>query len=324
MSVSYGGPPAGGAAYGGGYAPPGRVNFGWIGEAFELYKVNIGVWIIATLMAFVPTIVGAIVGAIFGATSALQHSSGSQPPFGSSPSPFGRQQNAYTGGLPPMLYFGIQIASALYSAWLAGGVYGTAVKQVRGEVISIGDIFAGGPLIWKMFGFNIVYSFAVGLGWCFCLVPGFLLSGLLFPAYALIADGETVGNAIARSIDGMKRDMWNAGAFILVMGLVVLAGIIPCGLGLLVTIPMFYLVAALAYRDMIGMPGGANTTGAFGVPGGYGAAQSGVWPPPPEARPPAFGQPPSSDPSSFSPPRRSLSGEDLGAPEQPPTTPPAA
>lgn len=312
MSVNYGG-----------YAPPARVNFGWIGEAFELYKGNIGVWIVATLMAFVPTIVGAVIGGIFGAATAAQHPSGGQPPFESSPTPFGGQQNQLTGGLPPPLYLGIQVAAALYSAWLSGGLYGTAVKQVRGEAVSVNDIFSGGPLIWKMLGFNIVYGLAVGLGWCFCFVPGFLLSGLLFPAYALIADGETVGNAMTRSFEAMKRDMWNAGAFILVMGLVVLAGIIPCFVGLFVTIPMLYLATALAYRDMIGMPGAVSTTGAYGVPPGYGATQSGVWPPPPEARPPAFGQPPSSDPSSFSPPRRSLGGEELDGPDKPPVPPPA-
>jgi len=121
----------------------------------------------------------------------------------------------------------------------------------------------------------------------------------------------------------MKQDMWNAGAFVLVLGLLVAVSIIPCGLGLFVTLPMFFLVSALAYRDMIGMPGAVSTTGAYGVPPGYGASQSGVWPPPPEARPPAFGQPPSSDPSSFSPPRRSLSGEELDGPDKPPVPPPA-
>ena len=311
-----------------GNAPSGRVSFGWIGEAFELYKANIGVWIVAALMIFVPSLIRVILSAFF-QNSGISHQPYGQPPFGSNPfpsgsSPFGVPQNQLTGGLPAGLYIFVLLGSSLYSAWLLGGVYSTAVKQARGESISIGDIFSGGPLIWKMLGFNIVYTFAVALGWCFCLVPGFLLSGLLFPAYALIADGETVGNAITRSFEAMKRDMWNAGAFVFVMGLLLLVSAIPCGLGLLVTIPMFYLVAALAYRDMIGMPGAVSMTGAYGVPPGYGAAQSGVWPPPPEARPPAFGQPPSSDPASFSPPRRSLSGEDLDAPEQPPTPPPAA
>ena len=325
MSVNYGGPPAGGASYGGGYAPPGRVNFGWIGEAFELYKANIGVWIVAALMIFVPSLIRLILSAFFQA-GAVQHQPFGQPPFGSSPSPYGSSpfsipQSKLTGGLPIGLYLFVLVASSLYSGWLYGGINSTAVKQVRGEPISISDVFSGGPLIWKMLGFNIVYSFGVFLGILFCVVPGFLLAGLLFPAYALIGDGETVGNALSRSVDAMKKDMWNSGAFIFVMGLLVFVSAIPCGLGLLVTIPMFYLVAALAYRDMIGMPGSVNRTGAYGTPAGYGAAQSGVWPPPPEARPPAFGQPPSSDPSSFTPPRRSLSGEDLDAPEQRPTPP---
>ena len=319
MSVNYGG-----AAYGGGgYAPPGRVNFGWIGQAFELFKANIGVWIVATLMLFVPSVIGGIFGGVFGANAARHPTFGSNPypsPYGTSP--FGGGQNPITGGLPPALYFGIQVFSLLYSAWLYGGIYQTAVKQVRGEMISVQDIFSGGSILWKMLGFNIVYGLAVGIGWVLCLVPGFLLGGLLFPAYALIADGETVGNAISRSMDAMKKDMWNAGAFVLVMGLVILVSMIPCGLGLFVTFPMFFLTAALAYRDMIGMPGGSNP--ALGMPGAYGAPQPGVWPPPPDARPPAFGQPPTSDPSSFSPPRRTLGGEDIDNSGQPPSPPPAA
>ena len=62
MSVAYGGPS-------GGYAPSGKVNFGWIGEAFELFKANTSVWIVATLLALVPVILSFIVGAMFGASA---------------------------------------------------------------------------------------------------------------------------------------------------------------------------------------------------------------------------------------------------------------
>ncbi len=325
MSVSYGGPPAGGAAYGGGgYAPPGRVNFGWIGQAFELFKTNPGVWIVATLMAFVPSIIGGIIGAVVGAGSA-QHSTYGQPPYGASPygaPPVGRP-NFLASNLPPGLSVAIQIFSLLYSAWLYGGIYRTAVKQVRGEAIGMEDIFSGGPVLWKMLGYNIVYGLAVGIGFVLCIVPGFLLAGLLFPGYALIADGETIGNAISRSMDAMKKDMWNAAAFAFVVSLVAAAGVLACFVGLFVTLPIFFLTGALAYRDMIGMPGAGNAA-ALGMPGAYGAAQPGVWPPPPGARPPAFGQPPASDPPSFSPPRQTLGGDDIDDAGRPPATPPGA
>ena len=46
MSVAYGGGPGGA-----GYAPNGQVNFGWIGESFDLFKANVGVWLVAVLPA---------------------------------------------------------------------------------------------------------------------------------------------------------------------------------------------------------------------------------------------------------------------------------
>jgi uncharacterized membrane protein len=317
MSVMYGGAPGGA-----GYQPAGRVNFGWIGESFELFKANIGVWIVAGLMSLVPVVISFIIGAAYGASAALHPSSSATPTFGGS-SGFGGT-NMFTGGLPPGLSALIRIVSAVYTAWLYGGVYRTAVKQVRGEPISTGDIFSGGPLMLKMLGFNIVYGLAVGIGTLLCIVPGLLLAGLLIPGFALIADGETVGNAISRSIDAMKRDMWNAAAFALVIGLVVIASAILCGLGLFVTVPMFYLTGALAYRDMIGMPGVNPAAPA------YGTAAPGVWPPPPNAEPQAAPPPPqwgstppqypSTPPQQYPsvPPRQSLSGEPIDTPGQTP------
>ena len=287
MSVAYGGAPGGA-----GYQPTGRVNFGWIGESFALFKANIGVWLVAVLLLFVPSLIGGIIGFAFGASAARSGGiPGGQPPFGQAPfgqSPFGTGTNAITGGLPPFLYFAIQIFSILYGAWLYGGVYRTAVKQVRGEMISIGDLFSGGPLLWTMLGFNIVYGLLTGAGFVLCLLPGFLLVGLLFPGYALIADGVSFGDAISRSFDAMKRDMWNAAAFMFVLLLLVIVSVFACGLGEFVTLPMLFLCAALAYRDMIGMPGANSPPSGLG----YGTAAPGVWPPPPSAGPDAAPPPP--------------------------------
>ncbi len=323
MSVNYGGPPAGGMPYGGGgagYAPPGKVNFGWISEAFSLFQANIGVWIVAGLLSLVPFILAAIVGAIAGAGGAA---AGAYSPDASNPgAAFAR---SLTGGLNPGVSLIIRVVSAIYTAWLYGGVYRTAVKQVRGEPISTADLFVGVPTMWSMLGYNIVYGFAVGIGSVLCLVPGLLALGLLFPGFALIADGESFGNALSRSIDGMKRDLWMAAAFGFVMILLIAVSAIPCGLGLFVTVPVFYLTGALAYRDMIGMPTGSGAGGS--VQPGFGApAAPGVWPPAPSAAPPttpppsSFGQTP--PPSSFgqTPPP---SAPSWGQP-QPPTTPPAS
>jgi hypothetical protein len=322
MSVAYGGGP------GGGYAPTGRVNFGWIGEAFELFKANIAVWLVASIMVLVVTsVIGGIIGGIFGAASAM-HGTVGQPPFGSSPygaPPFGGQRNPFNSGLPIGLNIGIQVVSLIYTSFLYGGIYRTAVKQVRGEMISVSDIFSGGSLFLSMLGFTLIYTLAVSLGTVLCIVPGLLLSGLLFPGYALIADGESLSNAISRCVDGMKKDMWNAAAFVFVMGLLIFASVFAFCLGEFVTMPMFWLVGVLAYRDMIGMPGLGAPASPYGMPPTPGYTP-GVWPPPP-SQTPSFGQPPPPSalpPPSFgqppaSPPRRSLGGDDL---DEPGNTPP--
>ena len=286
MSVNYGGPPAGGMPYGGGgaaYAPPGKVNFGWINEAFDLFKLNWGVWVLAVLtLIVVPAVIGGIVGALFGASNAA--SGGVRNPA------FGRP-SAFTQGLPIGLNLVIQAFSIAFQAFMYGGLYHMAVKQVRNEPISFADIFSGGPFFLPMLGFTIIYGLASGIGFLLLIVPGLLVLSLLLPGFALIADGEGVSNAISRSVEAMKRDMWSGVGLIVVMGLVMLVGLIPCGLGTFVTYPMLWIVSALAYRDMVGMPAGA---GGYAQPGFGAPAAPGVWPPAPSAAPPPTSFPPAS------------------------------
>ncbi len=325
MSVAYGGAPGGAGSPGaGGYQVPGRVNFGWISEAFEIFKVNAGIWIVATLaLIFVPGIFGFIIGLVFGAAGAAA-GAGSTGGFGSSP---------FSSGLPIATQLVVQAFTLAYQAFLYGGLYGMAVKQVRGEPISFNDIFSGGRYFLPMLGFQILYALAVAFGFLLLIVPGLLVASLMIPTYAQIADGVSFSDAISRSIDGMKRDMWNGIAFLFVMGLVILVSLIPCGLGVFVTYPMLWIVSALAYRDMVGMPGPSTPygMGAAAAPGVWPPAP-GVWPPAPGAGapPPQWGstpgqpqgypgtppQPYSAPPPSAEQPRRSLSGDPLDNPDQ--------
>ena len=357
MSVNYDGPPAGGTANGGGeYIPPRKVSFEWINEAWRFFSAEAGTWIVSCLVAILLPVVFYLIFAFgFGLTAAF----GGQGRGG-----FGTGGLVPGLPVAMIIFIAafVLVYSVFYAPFIYSGVYRMATRQVRGESIGIGDIFGGASMTLKMLGFQIILGlivFVLNVAFIIPLsllhvmslstlyqpnsgatgmpnVSGILISNgvqlfdwllfsiLFLPGYALVADGQGVFSAIKRSISAMKTQVLPTAGIFAVFVLLWLVSAVTCGLGLLVTVPMFWLLSALAYRDVIGMPGAVSTTGAYGVPPGYGAAQSGVWPPPPEARPPAFGQPPSSDPASFSPPRRSLSGEDLDAPEQPPTPPPAA
>ena len=274
-----------------GYSPPRKVNYGWIGESWSLFTANAGIWIVAVLISFLaPTILNLMLTAAFGQASTTA-TPGLPPAF-----------SGLTRQLPPALNIFSNILSAAWHAFFYGGVYKMAVKQVRGEPIAFGDIFSGGGTFLSMLGFNIVFGLAVGIGFVLLIIPGLIVTALLLPAYALIADGESISTAISRSIDGMKQDLWSGVGFVVVLGLLILVSVLPCFLGLLATYPMNFLIAALAYRDMVGMPTGnvplANPYYQQPQPGVWPppptqapTQQQGIWPPP-QQTPPSFGQPP--------------------------------
>ena len=359
MSVAYGGPPPGGAGYGGGPVPSGRASMEWINEAWRLFSAQAGTWIVSCLVAtFLPLVLYFIFSIVLGAGIGLGMASGVSSPSAAN----GFASGASVG----LILFVILFWAAyglLYLPFIYGGVYHMAVKQVRGELIGIADIFSGGPSTLRMLGYQMIYglftfvltivlsipltllhvvnlaafanrssSFNAGseiggiLIWYVLLLACFLVvAAISLPAHALIADGEGVFSAISRSLSAMKTQALPVIGLLVIFGLLYMVSAIPCGLGLLVTVPMFWLLSALAYRDMIGMPGLGAPASPYGAPPTPGYTP-GVWPPPP-SQAPSFGQPPppsAPPPPSFgqppaSPPRRSLGGEDL---DEPGNTPP--
>ena len=335
MSVSYGGAvPSDGAAY----APPGRVNFGWIGEAYRFVNQAAWIWVLAILIYGIAQLV---------VTSSLIRAF-PNPNYIPPPTPFGSGYSAHYGiqfgqnsNLTPIG----QVIAALflwtYGAFQNASLYGMAVKQVRGGQLAFGDAFGGGPRWAPMLLLNLILFFTYIAG-IFALCVGLLVAAAFFwPAQAMVADGRSAPEALSASVNGMKQDWLNAVLLILMFGLLLVVSILPCGLGLFITIPMLYFMGALAYRDMVGMPGAG--VGATDAPG-YGTPPPGVWPPPPSAAPPAWPPPPAGQtpPPSFGqpppptgqspipswqtpPPRQSLSRDPVdGDDNRPPGAGPAA
>lgn len=211
-----------------------KVSFGWIGEALALYRANLGLWLAAALLAgFAPLLFTSMVLVMAHAPAKLMHSAGLPHPSG--------------------LLLGLLILNALYSAYISAGIYGMALKQVRGQTLAFGDIFAS-PAIVPMLGLLLIYTILVNLGLMLFVIPGVFIAGLLLPTFALVADGVKLGDAIKTSVQAMMRDKVSAAGFIFVLGLLVYVSALPMGIGLLVTLPLWWLISALAYRDMIGLP----------------------------------------------------------------------
>lgn len=318
----------------------GQVNYGWISEAWRFFSLQMGVWIGATLIFAAPLLLFAIV--FYAMMWTTMFPGGFPPPTpqpvpapGSTsfPAPLtpGTSMNSQMGWMFSV-EIGFGLVYMLWSAYLYGGLFRMAVHQVRGLPIEMRDVFRGGPLFGRMLGAILLLGLsAYGLE-ALCVAPVGLLAwrhgptaalvvsgvlgcvllivlllamyGLLLPMFALMADGDGVITALKRSVRGMKSRWAAAAGFVVVLGLLVYASEIPCGVGLLATIPMVFLICALAYRDMIGMPNMVPPPAPY-----YSPTPPGVWPPAPSTWPP----PPQ---ASASPPLRSLSGDLLDRSEQ--------
>ena len=305
---SAGGYPAGGPP--GAYAPPvNRVDFGWITQAWQFFMAQAGVWVVATLALIGPAVVVGIAFYIYMLAAMFP---GGFPPHAPAPGA------ALPAPAPPVIFapgnagkivtveFAVIFVFSLYSAFLYGGMFRMAVRQVRGLALTFRDIFRGGPLFGRMLGAMFLLYFAsyaleaIGLGPGYFLllrhaptaatVVAFLVGGLvwlgsalvlpalLLPACALMADGVRLFPALRRSVQAMKSHWLPAAGFVFVLGLLFYASYFACLIGMLVTTPMIFLVTALTYRDLAGMPDVLPPSAPY-----YAPAAPGVWPPPPTA-----------------------------------------
>ena len=296
----------------------GQINFGWISDAWRLFGAQMGVWIMATLVFIAPSLLFA--GVLYAMMWSFMFPNGF-PPYPDGPPP-GVGSHAFPAPLTPgasmnsrmSRIYGVEagfgLVYAFWSAFLYGGMFRMAVRQVRGLPIEMRDIFRGGPLFGRMLGAVFLLGFGGYFLEALCVGPMYLLlwrhgpvgaivvagvvgvlllialslsfTALLLPSFALMADGDGVLPALRRSIQAMKGQVPAAAGFVFVLGVVVYASALPCYVGLLATTPMIFLICALAYRDMVGMPNMVPPPAPY-----YQAADAGTWPPAPATGPQA-------------------------------------
>ncbi len=290
-----------------------RIDFGWLGQAWTLFSAQAGVWIGTLLLWFllevvfwvllaIPTGVLASIRSIY--TVLLTHP-GTPPRPSASP----YQDFAQTE------LFSILLAGL--SAIFAGGLYRMALRQLRGESISVGDLFSALPQslplvlvgiflpavlallegagLWLMH-FSLSPTIAVAVINATAWLPALLLPGLVMFAPLLVVDaGVSAPAALLGSVRLLGRQWLMGILFYLVTAVVSSLGALLCGVGMLATYPLLFLSISLGYLVMTHSAPAAETP--------FDPAPAGVWPPPPSAgseppaAPPQWGStPPPADP----------------------------
>ncbi len=286
---------------GGGYGPmTGRVDIGgWLGQAWTLFTAQATVWIVTFVLYLVigltlwvlwaiPT---GILDTIQQTYSAILHHT----------TPHVRPQNPYMEFAKTRVF---SLLLAGVNAIFFGGLYKMALRQARGEPISVAGLFSGFPQALPLLMVAVAVSGGVALleGACLGLLhlahvpvtlaaslssllivlPTLVVQGLLMFAPLLIVDkGVGAGEAIQGSLR-LVRDQWVMAVLAyFVLALIGGLGVIACGVGMLATYPVFLISIAAGYLALTQPPPPAS----YPAYNPYPAPQAGVWPPPPSPPP---------------------------------------
>ena len=222
-----------------------KVRFGeWISEGFQLLKAEWQSWVLISLIYFIP------VGIIYGISQAVSFQ-------------FNQQMNVNARSLEDFIQIISQslaqsiilslitaFAMNFVQAFLLGGMYKAAFKQIRGESIGVGDLFSGTDLFVKILVASVLLTIIQFVTVLMCYIPMLVAQGLLFFTIPLIVrqNLEPV-DALKTSYQATKQDWLMFILYAFVVNVLAFIGVIGCLIGILFTFPLLVILTAVAFRD---------------------------------------------------------------------------
>jgi uncharacterized membrane protein len=240
-----------------------NVRWEWIGEGWKAFADKWGMWVVHSLVSFLVFIATFIpFGIGLGLIGAFSASSQSEPP-------------------PAVIFLFMLVfypLMLLVTSYLMAGFYKTAFKQLRGEATTLGDLFSGGDSFLRVASVLVILTILSLIGFFLCIIPGFIVQGLLYFAIPLTIEKKlSPMAAIQASMEATKKDWIMYTCFAFVVQILASLGVILCYVGLLATYPWHFITTAVAYRQVFGLDGYSPTSYSPPPPPNYGEYN----PPPP-------------------------------------------
>jgi serine/threonine protein kinase/tetratricopeptide (TPR) repeat protein len=173
------------------------------------------------------------------------------------------------------------ILGILLSGPFMGGLYLYFLKKIRREAAGVETAFTG---FRHSFPHLVIAGFLAtlltGLGVLCLILPGiYLFVAWLFTFPLIIDQRLDFWPAMRLSRKVISKHWWKFLGFLVVLGLINLAGVLVCGVGLFITFPITFAALMYAYEDIFGPAAGAVGNEPAGAPaaplrsgGGWGTA----------------------------------------------------
>ncbi|WP_373387449.1 hypothetical protein [Pseudomonas alcaligenes] len=210
-----------------------------IGESWRLVKGTKGIifggLVIFYVVMFVAT---SVLGALFGAIGLLSEASLSAILVGQ---------------------FVISVlASALTYPFLAG-VNMVGIRRAANQPVSFNEVFSGLGLFVPLLITAVVMTVLVYIGSLLLLLPGIYLGVAYMLAMPLVIErGLSPWQALETSRKAISQHWFKVFGLFLVLGLIMALSMIPLGIGLIWSMPLFIISMGVLYRTIFGVLPPAN------------------------------------------------------------------
>jgi uncharacterized membrane protein len=194
------------------------IRWGWF-----VFKNNLGFLIGTTLLLFIIGAAGGISGQYFE----------------------GQDSSVLSGIVLTLILLALSLL-------LQMGIIKTYLMLSDSQKPTLGDLFSQKHLFFKYLFTIILYRIIVLVGLLLLVVPGIIWSLKFMYAEVLVIErGYGASEALRKSGEITKGAKWNLFAFNVVQGLIVIAGFIVFGIGLLVAIPLCTIANLYVYRHLL-------------------------------------------------------------------------
>lgn len=144
-----------------------------------------------------------------------------------------------------------QIVSQVFSMFIGLGLTRVALNFVSGKEVAVGQLFGEGHKLLRAIGASILFFLMVFIGLLLLVVPGIYLA-LRYGQYMVAIVDRDLGvmDSLSYSSSITTNNRMNLFVLGLLSILIVVAGMLACGVGMIFAGPVAWLSAIVAYRWM--------------------------------------------------------------------------
>lgn len=147
----------------------------------------------------------------------------------------------------------VNVISYLVSLGISLGAIKIYLSFVDKKKSEFSDLFSyfDPKLMWRYFLASFIYGIIVIIGFILFIIPGVYIS-IKYGLYAYLIVDKNLGvfESFTKSGEITKGRTWELFVFGLVLGLIVLAGLLALGVGVLVAAPVVSIAEAYVYRRL--------------------------------------------------------------------------